>query len=207
MITGFVVAGLFCVGIVHFSLPSACRQMVRKNCYRDGGSFSGRRFRRECSALSGYLTSISVPLLLTVLPLFLAIGLLFSRVIPSEYALGSLAGFNSDFSVWKQNIAGVKENHAQFLLQNDYSESEATGIQQTLWRHWPVIGGAFILIAALSITIFLRCAKEAVTTLVKGVRLRNSEYERHDRLNRMESGLVGQQLPAAESKMTHVDVP
>lgn len=190
MIPALLTAILICVVAVLCSLPPECWWMIRRNSSRLDGTISRRRLRRELSALTDYVSTIAVPLLLTFLPLTVTTVFVFSYVLPSEIMFRSLAGFDSDFQAWKENLTEVREDHKRFLQQQSLSESDARTVQRTLWQQWPLLGGTAIVLTAFGIAAFIRCGKRAAVRLASGIRKRRSSYARDDVSDMMADGKI-----------------
>jgi hypothetical protein len=136
--------------------------------------------RRELSAFGQYLTTISVPAILSFLFLFCVSTLFFRFVMPVELISRGLRAFEFDPAAWRENLAGVQAEHTKFLETQGAGEGQIRATQRMLWYGSPAIGCGLLFVSLGAGLFFLRCARGGVTALVTGIRNRRKMYARCD---------------------------
>lgn len=177
-ILSVVIAGFAFAAI---SIGRDCRRAVIANCRRLDGTWSRDRIRRERAAFSGYLTSLSVPLVLA-LPLAVVIaGTIDDRVMPLRLVAEAFSKFSPDMAEWKESLQDVRDTHSHWLSQNDIADGDdARSIQRELWYSWPSFAAAASCFVVLTLWFFLGMSRSALQEYVSGVRKRRGGYARLD---------------------------
>jgi len=150
------------------------------NCRRLDGTLSRRRIQREVSAFYTYLTTISIPTLLTFIGLFAVATLLFTYIIPPDLIARSFQGFDIDRLAWRENLQEVQVEHTRFLRAQGVEDNQTGVIQQTLWHGVPIFGFGLVFSAVGIACFYLKYARQGVEQLVTGIRLRRKMYAKSD---------------------------
>jgi len=163
-----------------FSVTSECRWMIRRNLRRLDGQISSNRIRREAIAFSQYVSSLALPMFLSV-PIGIVITSYFdSRIMPFHQvttAAKHLTAIPADL----QSLRTLQKDHADWLSQQTgASSTEIRELQRTLWFGWPAMASLAGTLIVMLIWFTLGLSKSAVQHYVSGIRHRRKVYDRVD---------------------------
>lgn len=180
-----------------FTVTQAIRRAVVQNCRDRHGSLSRSRLHRECRAYLSYVSNLSVPFVISIPMVLIAIEYVNDAVIPLSLATEALSKYDVDQDQWKSNLGGVRADHAEWLSASAHlSKDEVVAAQQDLWYMWPSIVASIVGLVMFAGWILVGGSRSAVIDYVKGVRLRRNSNERMDliRLNAEFEESVSSQL-------------
>lgn len=171
---------VLCTGLMLATVPTAGWQLMRLNVVRLDGSWSISRFRRELLAFRDHALNTALPVLLIGSLLFTVLSVIFSLVAPLSTIVAVFTRFDSDFSIWRNDLQAVREEHLSFLLRIGFDSSTAHQLQQFLWRAWPVLATLAVAALYLSVRFFIGCCRRSTIGLLEGARHRRTVYASGD---------------------------
>lgn len=171
---------VLCTGLMLATVPTAGWQLMRLNVVRLDGSWSLSRFRRELLSLRDHALNTALPVVLIGSLLFTILSVTFSLVAPLSTIVAVFTRFDSDFSIWRNDLQAVREEHLSFLLRIGFDSSTAHQLQQFLWRAWPVLALLAIVALYLSVRFFIGCCRRSAIGLLEGARHRRTLYASGD---------------------------
>jgi hypothetical protein len=163
-----------------FSVTSECRWTIRRNLRRLDGQISRNRVRREGIAFWNYVSSLAVPVFLSV-PIGIVITSYFdSRIMPVNQVVAAAKHVTAS-PADLEALRTLQKDHADWLSQQTgASTTEIRELQRTLWFGWPAIASIAVTLVVMLIWFTLGFSKSAVEHYVSGIRHRRKVYDRVD---------------------------
>lgn len=133
-----------------FAVPRRIRTIAAGNCFRQDGTFSRRRCRREIKHGCKLATNLLAALFPTIIGINSILVLVHGLIIPIPLAFGAFACFHPDPEAWQANLShsgggDLVSEHEEWLSRRGFGSEGIEVVQNALWEGWWLFAGLALI--------------------------------------------------------------